>query len=152
VEALDESTNQESPASPSSGHAPNAAEVLYQEGWRAMRAGDFEQAASAFGRVMDDPRATLATDAAYWRAVSLGRGHRSDDALAALHAYVTRHAGSGHVDEARVMLGWLLLERGDRSGAREAFEAAAHSSVPRVRAAAARGLSQSTSSGDDGSP
>lgn len=115
--------------------------VAYDQGWAAMRAVDFGSAADAFARVASlgpDPR--LADDALFWRAVALARDHQRGPAMAALRVVADDAAGSVHADEASVMLGWLLLEDGDRSAARARFRAAERAAEPRVRSGAQAGL------------
>ena len=122
--------------------APRSSDaVAYDQGWAAMRAGDFGSAADAFARVaILGPEPRLADDGRFWRAVALARGHQRGPAMAALRMVADDGAGSVHADEASVMLGWLLLEDGDRAGARARFVAGARAAEPRVRTSALAGL------------
>lgn len=120
--------------------APTDAELMYQKGWGAMRVSDFSRAASAFEQVAAEPHSALAQDAAYWRAVALGRAGRKREAASALESFIEKFPASFKTSEAQAMLGWIRLEQGDRRGARAAFEAAEKSDAPNARKSAVRGL------------
>jgi len=57
-----------------------------------------------------------------------------------LTAFLTAYPHSPRGGEARVVLGWLLFERGDRADAKVQFEAALQDTSPRVRDGARTGL------------
>jgi TolA-binding protein len=140
VEALHEVAVERAPE-PAVVKSPSVAELRYQEGWGAMRAGDFNRASVAFEAVLGEPAGALAEDASYWRAVSLARAGRDVEAIGALREFLTRHPGAERAADVQAMLGWLLVSAGDEVGARAAFEQALRSEVPRVRESAQRGLS-----------
>jgi hypothetical protein len=128
------------PAAPASG---TAAEQEFRQGWTALREGDLGRAARAFERAVRlDPTDSIVEDARFWRAVALVRARRSPEAEVALRLFLQKHPASPRFGEASVTLGWLLLDRGDRQGARGLFEAARHDRVASVRASARSGLAR----------
>lgn len=120
--------------------SPSPTELRYQEAWGAMRVNDFGRAIAAFEGVLGDPGSPLAEDAAYWRAVALGRAGRDTEAIGALRHFLGAWPGAARTDEVQTMLGWLLHARGDDLGAGRAFRAALSSPTLRVRESASRGL------------
>lgn len=119
----------------------SAAQQAFDEGFRAIRAGDFAAAAESFGAAEQsggDPR--LSGDAAFWRGVALARGGRAALAVEALHAYLRGHPESARAGEAAAMLGWLLARRGDRAEAEHLFRRALTDPSERIRRSAAEGL------------
>jgi TolA-binding protein len=90
----------------------------------------------------------VAEDALYWQAVALARAGRSRQAIRAFEGFLGTYADSAHGGEASVMLGWLLLERGDREGAGRRFQAALDDRSPAVRRSAAEGLEAVRQSGN----
>jgi hypothetical protein len=121
------------------GRARSPAQQAFDDGWRAIRARDFDAAAAAFERAAAG-RGAVAEDAAYWRAVALARAGEAARAIAAFDDFLAGHPASTRAGEARVMAGWLLLERGERARAAHHFRAAAGDPTSRVRESAARGL------------
>ena len=120
-----------------------SASMAFDEGWRLLRAGHPDEAAAKFAEIEKRPDAAqLAEDAMFWRAVALGRLGRSAETRAALDAFLTRFPASGRRGEAAVMLGWNLLEQGERGAAQRLFESAANDPVDRVRASARTGLAR----------
>jgi TolA-binding protein len=118
-----------------------ASEQAFGQGFRALRGGDHLEAARRFSRaIAHDPRGPLAVDARFWRAVALGRAGRAAESRRALVDFLARHPDSARSGTASVMLGWLLLEAGDRDAAAGRFRAAAGDRDPEVRASAAKGL------------
>ena len=64
-------------------------ELAYEDGWTAMRAGNFARASAAFARVfLIAPDSTLAEDASFWRAVALARGQRAGEAATAFRDFL----------------------------------------------------------------
>ncbi|HTE49401.1 MAG TPA: tetratricopeptide repeat protein [Kofleriaceae bacterium] len=126
------------------GAAPAArspAQQAFDDGWTAIRAGDFDVAAAAFDRAASiSINPTTIEDAVFWGAVSLARDGKAAGAIRAFESFLEAYPGSARVGEASVMLGWLLLERGDHGSAERRFRAAAGDRSPRVRTSAAAGL------------
>jgi hypothetical protein len=115
----------------------------FERGWNLLRSGDPAGAAVAFAEVEAFARGdAIAEDALFWQAVSLAKASRKPEARAAMTRFMARFPESARFGEASALLGWMLLEAGDRDGARQAFERAAHDRVERVRASAAGGLQQ----------
>jgi TolA-binding protein len=113
----------------------------FERGWNLLRSGDPAKAAEAFAEVERlSGSDAIAEDALFWQAVSLGKANRKTEAAMALHRFVTRFPNSERFGEASAMLGWMLLDEGDRDGAKQAFQRAIHDRVDRVRASAQSGL------------
>jgi TolA-binding protein len=147
VAALDKDTRaltptpKASPLLPATVTAPQRAS--FERGWRLLRSGDPLHAAEAFQDVDKDSGGdAISEDALFWEAVSLARAGLAPAARASLAGFVARYPRSVRVGEASAMLGWMLLESGDASGARHAFERAATDRVDRVRASAQAGLAR----------
>jgi TolA-binding protein len=118
--------------------APRAS---FERGWSLLRSGDPAGAAVAFGEVGALAAGdAIAEDALFWRAVSLARTSQKAEARAAMGRFLVVYPESARFGEASALLGWMLLESGDRDGARRAFERAARDRVDRVRKSAASGL------------
>jgi TolA-binding protein len=125
----------------SAARVATASEAAFGRGFRALRAGDDGEAASQFSvAVRAAPSSPLAADARYWRGVALARAGAGEPARAALAEFLSRHRRHARAGEASAMLGWLLLESGDRAGAARRFLAAAADPDPGVRASARKGL------------
>jgi TolA-binding protein len=117
-----------------------AGQRAFDDGWSAIRDGDFDGAADAFARAAAAGGGSMAEDARYWRAVALARAGKATLAAEAFAAFVDAHPSSSRAGEASVMLGWLLFDRGDYPGAARRFRAAVEDRSSRVRESAARGL------------
>ncbi|MEO8550560.1 MAG: tetratricopeptide repeat protein, partial [Kofleriaceae bacterium] len=116
-------------------------QLAYDDGWSALRAARFDDAATAFARTISEaPGGSLADDARFWHAVALARGHHSTVAILAFREAIDEHAGSSHAAEASAMLGWLLVEAKLLPEARARFAAAADDANDRVRTSARAGL------------
>lgn len=116
-------------------------ERAYDDGWAALRANKFAEAATAFNRVqLIDPDGALAEDAAYWYAVSLARAGQSAQANAAFRHFLQHHSRSRRAGEASTMLGWLLVATDERAEAERRFRAATSDPNPAVRKSARAGL------------
>lgn len=112
----------------------------FDEGWSALRTGDFSAASKAFERALAvtiDPRIT--EDAAFWRGVALARAGDVGTAAHVFAAYLTAYPSSPRTAEASVMLGWLLFERGETAEAGRRFERGLRDPSSRVRDSAAAG-------------
>ena len=120
---------------------PTPCEVAFGHGFRALRAGNHGEAAAQFQLAVDQtPACALAADARYWRAVALARAGASGEARDVLADFLARHPGHARAGEASAMLGWLLLESGDRPGAARLFRAALRDPDAAVRESARKGL------------
>ncbi len=109
--------------------------------WTLLRSGDAEEAAAEFAEVERLAHGRdIEEDALYWRAVAVERTDDSAGAQTLFAAFLDRFPSSSRAGEAAATLGRLLLDAGDRPGARKAFERAAREPSPRVRAAAQDGL------------
>jgi hypothetical protein len=109
------------------------------EGWEALRTKDFRPAAQAFGRV-DSGDGPLAEDAAFWRAVALDRAGRGGEARQGLEDFIGRYGKSARLGEARAMLGWMHLEKGNIDGAWALFTEALNDRSGAVLKSAADGI------------
>lgn len=128
------------PPPPIAGPA-TASERAFGQGFRALRGGHHVEAADRLSQaIRGDPGGPLAADARYWRAVALGRAGQARKARRALADFLAHHPASARSGAASVMLGWLLLEAGDRNAAARRFRAAAADRDPAVRSSAAKGL------------
>lgn len=134
------------PPPPAATHEPPVRgldELLFEEGWNALRAGDPAAAAPALERAFDArPDGPLAEDASFWHAVALARAGQRTAAGSALARYLDRFGGAARAGEASAMLGWLLLEQGDVAEAERRFSRAKDDPVPSVRDSARRGLAE----------
>ena len=86
------------------------------------------------------PDAKLAEDAAFWYAVALARGRHGGQAITAFRDFLDAHPQSPRAGEASAMLGWLLLDAGERAEAARRFRAAADDASTAVRDSARSGL------------
>jgi TolA-binding protein len=120
---------------------PTRQEELYDDAWDALRARRFEEAARGFDRVLAaSTGGPLADEAAFWRATSLARGGRSDEAVAAFRKFVTAYRASPRRGEASTILGWLLVDRRQPDDAAPLFRGAVNDPDPNVRKSARDGL------------
>jgi hypothetical protein len=127
------------PASPASPAAPAAEEQDFHDGLRMLLAGEARAAVAPLDRACRISSSTQ-DDICYWAAVA---SQRSGDTVRARDGFgdvLARWPHSTHAGEANVALGWLLLDHGDRAGARARFAAAADDRMPTIRAEALRGL------------
>lgn len=116
-------------------------EVAFDDGWAAMRANRFTQAARAFARVQVlSPTGPLAEDASYWYAVALARAGQPVPAQNAFRDHLDAFPTSRRAGEVSAMLGWLLVEAGEMREAMQRFRAASTDPDAEVRASARAGL------------
>jgi hypothetical protein len=117
------------------------AELAFNLGWQALRAGDHRGAAALMNRaIAAGPAGVLDEDARYWRAVALGRAGASFEARAAMEEFRRLYPSSRRAGEVAAMLGWLLVEAGERGRAGPLFRAALADPSPAVRDSARAGL------------
>ncbi|HEY5924748.1 MAG TPA: hypothetical protein VIV11_23875 [Kofleriaceae bacterium] len=129
----------ESPARAAPARPKRPIEVLFEEGWTTLAAGNAAAASVIFERAAQAaPKDPLAEDAWFWRASSLARA-KSGAAASAFDSFLSRYPSSPRVGEASAMLGWLVIDS-DLDRAEKLFKASANDRVASVRASAARGL------------
>ena len=120
---------------------PSRDGVSFGHAWSLLRGGDARGAAVEFGEVerLSHGR-DIEEDALYWRAVAVGRAGDPSGARKLLGEFLDRFPASSRAGEAASALGWLLLDAGDRRGARHAFERAVLDPSPRLQANGREGL------------
>jgi TolA-binding protein len=116
------------------------AQRAFDEGFQAVRAGDFAGAAEAFATVERVGASRALHDAAFWRCVALARAGRTATAIESLRAFLANEPDSPRAGEASAMLGWLLVERGERAEAEREFRRARSDPSERVRRSAVEGM------------
>jgi regulator of sigma E protease len=126
-------------AAPAPASRALASERDFRDGLRTLLAGDAAAARGPLDRACAAPSSAQA-DVCYWAAIAWLRAGDRAHARRSLEELLIRFPGATHAAEASVALGWLVLERGDKAGARARFAAAAAAPLPEVRADAARGL------------
>jgi len=112
----------------------------FDDGWNALRAERFDEAASAFARAAQNGPGRVAEDAGYWQAVALARAGHSAKAARAFDSFLAAWPSSTRAGEASAMLGWILFDARDYQGAARRFRAAVKDPAARVRKSAADGL------------
>lgn len=128
-------------APPAPPAAKSEAQKALDEGWSALRADRFDEAASAFARSLaSGPSAQVAEDASYWQSVALARAGQQARAARSFESFLAAHPRSTRAGEASAMLGWILFDAGDHKGAARRFRAAVQDPSARVRKSAADGL------------
>jgi ferric-dicitrate binding protein FerR (iron transport regulator) len=128
------------------------AEEHFRNAWAALGGrdpavalGELDAAESSGGA------GPILEDIHYWRAVSLQRQGRRQEAGLAYAEFLQRHPDSARAREASVALGWIWLSMGRKEAARARFNAALDDPSPRVRQSASAGLSAAAATGA-GSP
>lgn len=111
----------------------------FEAGWRALRAGDFDEAAGAFSAAAR-LRGSLAADARWWHIVALGRAGHDAQTRAALTRFLKSPSVGSRRAEAQVMLGWLHFSAGQIDAAERAFKAGRGAARAKVRSGAEAGL------------
>ncbi len=127
-------------APPRAPAARSEGQKAFDDGWNAMRAERFDEAASAFARAAQGAERRIAEDAGYWRAVALARAGQSAVAARAFDSFLAAWPGSTRAGEASAMLGWILFDARDYQGAARRFRAAVTDPSARVRKSATDGL------------
>lgn len=118
-----------------------AHEKTFRDAWAAFARGDMSQAAELFAEAeAKGANTSLAEDAAYGRALALERAGKTQEAIAEMERFLARHPNGTRADEVSVSLAWLLLDAGRAEDAKQHFERAAKSAVPRIQVSAERGL------------
>jgi TolA-binding protein len=121
--------------------SPVLQEALYDKAWDAMRAGDFQRAASEFsGMLQVAPNGPLADEGAFWRSVALARAGRRAEAMVAFSGMLDAYPASPRRAEASTMLGWLLVDARQPDEAARRFRAAVDDPSDSVRSSARKGL------------
>jgi hypothetical protein len=130
------------PAAAAQGPSPQGspAEEHFGRGWAALRHDpdlaleelDAAERSAGAGPILEDIH--------YWRAVTLQRSGRRQEAGLAFAEFLQQHPASARAGEASVALGWIWLSMGRREAARSRFEAAAVDPSRRVRQSALAGL------------
>jgi TolA-binding protein len=120
----------------------DAAESAFAAGWEALRSGDPVTAAASFHAAQSNPTAALREDAQFWEGVALERAGRGDEAEGVMTSFLAHSPHATRAGELSVMLGWLLLDRGEWKGAQARFEAGAADLDARVQDGARAGLKQ----------
>lgn len=126
-------------AAPAAAAPPSPQTEQFEAGWRAVRAGEFDEASAAFSAAAR-LRGPLAADARWWHIVSLGRAGHDAQTRVALTAYLKSGPPASRRAEAQVMLGWLNFSTGRVDAAERAFKAGASATRAKVRAGAFAGL------------
>jgi len=124
------------PATPPS--TPGEAE--FRAGVIALRNGDGAAAAASFATACSTAPAALAEDACFWVGAAARRAGQTAMARDALARFLQRFPTSARTGEASALLGWILFESGDLTGAELRFQHATGDRVPKVRESAAKGL------------
>jgi TolA-binding protein len=121
--------------------ASAAESALFDRGWSALRAGNAGEAAATFAALEGSAKGrAIEEDALYWRAVSVVRTKDSASAGLLFREFLRRFPLSSRRGEAAVALGWILLDAGNVSEARQAFEQASADPASGVRDSAAEGI------------
>jgi TolA-binding protein len=128
-----------SPLASTQGAPKRPIEILFEQGWAALAAGNPRDAATSFERAATSaPNDPLAEDAWFWRASALARA-KSSAATGALEQFLARYPRSNRAGEASAVLGWIVIAT-DLDRAENLFTMAATDRVPAVRASAEKGL------------
>jgi hypothetical protein len=129
------------PSAPSRGQASANESALFDRAWSSLRAGNAGEAAASFAELERRARGhAIEEDALYWRAVSVARTKDSAAAGLLFREFLRRFSGSSRRGEASLALGWILLDAGNVSGAKQAFEQALSDPAGSVRDSAREGL------------
>ncbi|HET9987868.1 MAG TPA: hypothetical protein VFQ65_05095 [Kofleriaceae bacterium] len=131
------------PLVPAPARSPAAlpGEADFRAGWAALRANDAATAADKLDAACKAALHTaLGDDACFWAAAAAKRANDPARARAALDVFIASFPASPRIGEASALLGWILLDAGDRSGAERAFHRAEQDRVPKIRDSAAKGL------------
>ena len=128
-------------AEPAAPPAPDPAvgEHAFRDGLHALLAGDPHTALGLLDRACNGPAGGV-EDSCYWAAVAQLRLGDRPRARHGFDDFLQRWPASSHAGEARVALGWLLVEAGEPVAARVHFAAALNDPLPDVRSEAQRGL------------
>ncbi len=125
--------------------ASAAESALFDRAWSSLRAGNAGDAAATFSELERRARGhAIEEDALYWRAVSTARTKDSASAGLLFRDFLRRFPLSSRRGEATVALGWILLDAGNVSEARQAFEQAISDPASSVRDSAAEGVRRTT--------
>jgi TolA-binding protein len=129
------------PPLPAARPIPSPAELAFNQGWEALRAGSHAEAAAHMERALAlGAGGALDEDARYLRAVALGRAGATRDARLAMEQFLRTHPRSARAGTVAAMLGWLLVDAQERELARAAFRTAEQDPNPKIRQSARAGL------------
>ncbi|HEU5061118.1 MAG TPA: tetratricopeptide repeat protein [Kofleriaceae bacterium] len=132
---------QQPPVPPAPPSVKSEAQKALDEGWTALRAERFDEAASAFARSLaSGPSKQVAEDASYWQSVALARAGQAAKAARSFERFLAGYPRSTRAGEASAMLGWILFDARDYAGAARRFRAALADPSARVRKSATDGL------------
>lgn len=116
-------------------------EAEFRAGMASLRTGDAGAAAASFVAACTKGHAeALGEDACFWSGAAARRAGDTAAARVALQAFLDDFPRSARAPEAAALLGWILYDAGDLSGAETMFHRAENDRVPKVRDSAARGL------------
>lgn len=115
-------------------------EQHFQAGLARLRSGALADAIVELGAAAEAGDGALAADARYYQAVALIRARRGAEAERALVRFLDQAPTSTRRGRAAMMLGKLIVDRGDASSARPWFELAGRDADPAVAAAARAAL------------
>ena len=91
---------------------PSPAEIAFADGWEALRAQHFSDAAAAFERASANAgEQPLIEDAWFWWAVCEARIPRKTAAKSSLAGFIDRFPRSSRIGEVSAMLGWISTSR-----------------------------------------
>ena len=85
-------------------------------------------------------QSSLAEDACFWLGIALGKTGDSKESIAALEFFLSKWPLAKRSQEARVTLGWMLIDRGDLGGAEPLFISAQSDLNPKIKKSALNGL------------
>ncbi len=126
---------------PAAPPARGEAQKAFDDGWNALRAERFDEAAGAFARSLSSGAGSkLAEDASYWQSVALARAGQATRAARSFESFLTAYPRSTRAGEASAALGWILFDARDYRGAARRFRAAIQDPSARVRRSATDGL------------
>ncbi len=108
------------PAATPSNAATSAEDVLFQNAFRQLQAGQYDTAIQAFNQQLSQfPQGTQADSAQYWIGEALYALHQYENALTAFNAVLQRYPSSNKRALALLKIGYIYHEMRDYVSARE---------------------------------